>query len=106
MSVLLCNSRVKWFTDNQNVVHIIRVGSKIPELQVLALSIFKTAFTNNICIEPEWLPREENQVADAFSRIIDVDDWMINPNVFAWVDSFWGPHTVDRFNLLIATMLS
>ena len=97
VSVLLCNNRVKWFTDNQNVVHIIKVGSKIPELQVLALSIFKTAFTNNICIEPEWLPREENQVADAFSRIIDVDDWMINPNVFAWVDSFWGPHTVDRF---------
>ena len=97
VSVLSCNSRVKWFTDNQNVVRIIKVGSRLPELQVLALSIFKTAFANNIYLEPEWLPREENRVADEFSRIIDVDDWMINPSIFAWVDYFWGPHTVDRF---------
>ena len=97
VSILLCNSRVKWFTDNQNVVRIIKVGSRLPELQVLALSIFRTAFANNIYLEPEWLPREENQVADEFSRIIDVDDWMINPSIFAWVDYFWGPHTVDRF---------
>ena len=78
-------------------MRIIRVGSKVFELQELAMNIFRTALTNNICLEPEWLPREQNQIADAFSRIIDYDDWMINPRIFAWVDSFWGPHTIDRF---------
>ena len=29
----ISSNRVKWFTDNQNVVQIIKVGSKVPELQ-------------------------------------------------------------------------
>ena len=51
----------------------------------------------NICIKPEWIPREENVWADFYSRIIDYDDWSINHRVFEWIDGFWGPHTVDRF---------
>ena len=97
VSSLLQNSRVKWFTDNQNVVRIIKVGSRVDELQKLALCIFRTTLSCNITLEPEWIPREDNQTADEFSRIVDYDDWSINANVFAWLDSFWGPHTVDRF---------
>ena len=41
VSKKLSNSRVKWFTDNQNVVRIICVGSKVSDLQVVALKIFK-----------------------------------------------------------------
>ena len=52
---------------------------------------------NYIHIEPEWIPREQNQLADYYSRIIDHDDWMLNPAVFGWLDSLWGPHTIDRF---------
>jgi len=29
--------------------------------------------------------------------IIDYDDYMLNPSIFAWLDGLWGPHTVDRF---------
>ena len=58
VSGLLCNCRVKWFTDNQNVVRIIKVGSRVNELQ---------------------------------------QDWGVNPGIFAWLDSLWGPHTEDRF---------
>ena len=29
--------------------------------------------------------------------MVDYDDWMLNPGVFSWLDSFWGPHTTDRF---------
>ena len=32
-----------------------------------------------------------------FSRIVDFDDWMLNPVVFRELDSQWGPHIVDRF---------
>ena len=38
-----------------------------------------------------------NARADLLSRIVDYDDWYLNPAVFAWLDSIWGPHTVDRF---------
>ena len=47
-------------------------------------------------MEPEWIPREENQIADyisAFSRIVDHNDWMLNPLVFEELDALW---TVDR----------
>ena len=48
-------------------------------------------------MEPEWVPREDNQVADYISRVVDYDDWMLNPVMFSELDTLWGPHTVDRF---------
>ena len=50
---LLQNSKVRWFTDNQNVVRIIRVGSRVDELQKLAVTIFKTMLANNVTVEPD-----------------------------------------------------
>ena len=99
VSKLLRDNKVKWFTDNQNVVQIIKLGSRKDELQQLALNIFRTSMSNNITLEfePEWIPRNENQIADELSRVVDYDDWGLNSKVFAWLDSLWGPHTVDRF---------
>ena len=44
----------------------------------------------NICLEPEWIPRERNELADYISRIIDNDDWFLDPAVFAALDDLWG----------------
>ena len=93
----LANYRVRWFTDNQNVSRILTVGSKKAQLHELALKIFSIAVQNNIRLEPEWVPRELNERADYLSRIIDYDDWMLNPVVFADIDQIWGPHSIDRF---------
>jgi len=84
----LQNERVRWFTDNQNVVRIVLHGSKKPLLLQEALAVFNTS---------EWVPRECNQVADYISRIIDYDDWMLNPVIFRELDALWGPHTIDQF---------
>ena len=43
---------------------------------------------------------KDNELADYYSRIVDFDDWMINPMTFQWLDVLWGPHTVDRFSRL------
>ena len=56
MNKLQNNCTVKWFTDNQNVAHIIQVGSKTPLLQKEALLVFTLCVTYNISIEPEWIP--------------------------------------------------
>ena len=37
---MLSNERIRWFTDNQNVVRIVLYGSRKPELEAEALSIF------------------------------------------------------------------
>ena len=93
----LVNARVRWFTDNQNVAHILQVGSRKPELHEIALRVFSLVIQYQIRLEPEWIPRELNERADFISRIVDYDDWYLNPSVFAWLDAIWGPHTVDRF---------
>ena len=93
----LSNYRVRWFTDNQNVVRILQVGSRKPDLHAVALKVFALAIQYQIRLEPEWVPRELNEKADFLSRIVDHDDWFLNPSVFAELDAAWGPHTVDRF---------
>ena len=93
----LADERIRWFTDNQNVVRILLYGSRKPLLQAEALSVFHLSVTHHLTIEPEWIPRSGNQVADYLSRIVDEDDWMVHPTIFDQLDHMWGPHTVDRF---------
>ena len=50
-----------------------------------------------IALVMRLVPREQNQIADAISCIIDTDDWQLNPGVFKSIDDMWGPHTVDCF---------
>ena len=38
----LSDLRLRWFTDNQNVVRIIQVGSKKEELQLIAIKILSS----------------------------------------------------------------
>ena len=46
---------------------------------------------HHITIEPEWIPRKQNEVADYISKIVDYDDWMLHPNIFTQLDYLWGP---------------
>jgi hypothetical protein len=93
----LAGHRVKWFTDNQGVMYIICAGSKKEHLQEGAIQIFNVCLSNNIKLEVEWIPRSENEYADVISRIIDYDDWSLNPQLFLFLDANWGTHTIDCF---------
>ena len=79
------------------MVRIVLHGSKKPLLQELALSVFQLCVVHHVTIEPEWIPREENELADYISKLRDYDDWMVHPIIFQQIDQLWGPHTVDRF---------
>ena len=94
----LSGERIRRFTDNQNVVSILLYGSKKPLLQKESLKIFQVSLVHQIKLEPEWVPREDNQLADYWSKVIDHDDLMVHPDVFAQLDLIWGRHTVDRFS--------
>ena len=84
----LSGHRVKWYTDNQNVACMLLVGSRRPDLHDCVFRIFLAYFNNAIVLEPQWVPREQNVIADELSRIIDYDDWPLDPDVFL---SFGGP---------------
>ena len=87
----LRGKKVAWFTDNTSVVSIVHNGSKVTELQSLALSIFIVCARFDISLEIKWIPRS------FLSRTSDFDDYTINDDVFHMLDCKWDPHTVDRF---------
>ena len=67
VSEKLSCARVRWFSDNQNVVRILYVGSRKTHLQVAALKIFSLSPCSLVKIEAEWIPRERNVRADLLS---------------------------------------
>ena len=56
--------RVKWFTDNKNIVNIINKGSMKEDLQTVGLDIYKFCLVNVISLEMDWIPRSRNDKAD------------------------------------------
>ena len=50
-----------------------------------------------ISTEPVSIPRSAYEKADYLSRIVDRDDWYLNPIIFRWLECLWGRHTIDRF---------
>ena len=94
---LLSGARVKWYTDNQAACHIFKKGSMKPYLQDLALDLFTSCLSNHITVDVQWIPRTENQEADAISKMIDYDDWETTQVLFQYLNDIWGPHTIDRF---------
>ena len=94
---LLRATHVKWYTDNRAVTSIVEVGSMNPELQVLTINIFQLCLSNNITLDIQWVPREQNARADYISRLIDPDDWQITEEFFQILETLWGPHSVDCF---------
>lgn len=94
---ILSHKSVKWFSDSQSCVQIIKAGSTKTELQSISISIFQLCLQKNIDLKIEWVPRSNNQIADNISKLHDTDDWEVSLEFFQFLDSLWGPHDVDRF---------
>ncbi|VDH97494.1 Hypothetical predicted protein [Mytilus galloprovincialis] len=91
------NRLVKVYTDNQNVVRIIKAGSMNSKLQDIAIDIFNFCLKLSISLEVEWIPRNQNQIADIYSKIFDFDDWFVSDLYFNYFNKAWGPYTCDLF---------
>lgn len=61
-------------TDNKNAEIIISVGSRVPELQLEAVAVYKLCRELNIRLSVEWLSRDDNVEAYELSRIEDTND--------------------------------
>ena len=94
--VTLHGETIKSYTDNQNIVYIIKQGRRKGDLQLIVQSA-NVCQLNNIVYLPQWVPREENVKADRISKSVDCDDCGINPKVYSILDNVWGLLTVDRF---------
>ena len=50
------------------------VGSRKKNLQVEVLKVFYLCVSHGIHIEPQWILRKENELADYVSRIVHSDN--------------------------------
>lgn len=64
---------------------------------VVAQEIFLYCTAAAIRLTCVWVPREDNTEADALSKQVDADDYMLQPSVFADIHGAWGPFAIDLF---------
>ena len=96
-SKVLNSKTVICYVDSFAAARIVQVGSPKTELQNIALDIFQFCLENSIQVKVIWIPRAFNSAADHLSKFTDLDDWEIMPEIFEYLDSLWGPFSIDRF---------
>ena len=69
----ISHKQIRVNSDNKNVKHILKVGSRNMKLQSIATSIHSLC-TTNVEITTKWVPRIQNNYADNLSRFIDHDE--------------------------------
>jgi len=94
----LNHKRVLIKTDNQAVFFIInKAGSRDLFVHQVCKDFTWYCIFNNIMLKATWIPREQNQLADFYSKLIDSGDWKLQPTVFRSLQRQWGPFDVDLF---------
>ena len=86
--------------DNVTAVTFInRIGGTHSKpLCQLALALWEWCIQRNLFLVAEHLPGQQNALADhKFRSPRDRCDWMINPQLFGWIQDQMGPCQVDLF---------
>ncbi len=83
--------------DAQNLLGIVNRGSPRLNINELARELFWLCVEQDITINVEWVPREENALADELSKLLIPSDWMVGRAIFGRLEERWGSYTVDLF---------
>ena len=94
---MLSNRIVLHRTDNQNVVRVVKSGSRVPAIQQEVIQLTEVCQEYCVHLVVEWIPRDLNVLADMLSKQNDRTDYQLCPEVFRQLDVLWGPHTLDCF---------
>jgi ribonuclease HI len=102
----LTGTQLQICTDAKNVWHSLMKGRSFAgDCVAIAQQILLYAFHHHIQLEVDWVPRELNTVADDISKYVDQSDWQLNPSMFSYLNSMWGPFAVDLFASASTTQL-
>lgn len=94
--------------DNQTAVaYVNHLGGTVSlQLVKLAKTLWLWALQRDIMLSAQHIPGENNQVADAESRVtVDRLDWKLSVAVFQKINAVWGPLEVDLFATRLSTQL-
>jgi hypothetical protein len=91
-------SRIQVRSDNTTTVcYLNKLGGRVVDLYERSLRTVEFCMQEGIRITAIHLAGVLNDEADRLSRMVDKDDWKLNPRLFEELQSRWGPHSVDRF---------
>ncbi|CAG2205441.1 unnamed protein product [Mytilus edulis] len=94
---VLKDKRIKWFSDNQNVVTTVEKGSMKPELQGYCYVHFENCLIHNISIDVVWVPRTLNEKAVSSVVLLIMTIGVLTNKVIYVCRFLWGPHEIDWF---------
>jgi hypothetical protein len=84
--------------DALNVFYLLeRGGSTAEHLQRICLLIFWLCRSFYIDLTPDWVPRDQNQLANYLSKFKDLDDFGLQPSAFQQIVEQFGKLDIDRF---------
>ena len=87
---MLRNQSVQVNINNSSACRILTVGSAKPYLQNIAIDVFSFCSKFNIKLISQWIPREQNELADYYSRKKETDNWSIGNYSFRLINNLYG----------------
>ena len=94
----LCEGKfVVSHVDAHNLLGIVNRGSPRLKLNALARELFWFGLEHRITLNVEWVPREENTLADELATLLIPDDSMLSHEFFRKLKERFGTKTVDLF---------
>jgi hypothetical protein len=94
----LDGQRILLRSDNKGVMFIVNKGGSMrPHIHAVVRQILWFTLRRNVDLLVEWIPREENELADHLSKLIFTSDWMLNPCIFHQLSAMHGPFNTDLF---------
>ena len=94
---ILKNQSIQLNIDNSSACQILTVGISKTSLQNIVIDVLNFCSAYNIKLIPQRMPREQNELADHYSRINDTDNWTMDDGNFKLISNLCGPFTIDTF---------
>jgi hypothetical protein len=79
------------------VATLSKLTTRSPVMMTELRRLWHLLDVNDINTPPRYIRSAANIWADSLSRELDRDDWQLNPRIFAYLHTAWGPHSIDRF---------
>ena len=81
----------------KNLLGIVNRRSSRIKLSALALELFWFGMEFKIALLVEWVPSEENTLADELSKMLILHDFAVSRMHFRRLELRFGTHTIDLF---------
>lgn len=103
---LVRNKTIQVLSDSVTTVAYINFqGGSNKVLDSIAKNIWDLTIRNSIKIQAKHLAGSRNVEADALSRLSPQYEWFIHPSLFNYLDTLFGPHTIDRFASILTNQV-